>query len=137
MLKWHETFDGLAAEHIPLDSDDQFHLVINYRKGYECRDGSWSPGYFFVGVLCRKPLYGHLFVHDKDHIESAEDAVRCVWDFTGFPHASIIELKRIIETNGDLPPFNFAGKNPGSHRFDSTKPNKANTPKRWNMYSKG
>jgi hypothetical protein len=53
--------------------------------------------------------------------------LQCVRDFTGFPHASEIELKIIIETNGDLPMFNLAGKYAGSHRFDSTKPNKANT----------
>jgi hypothetical protein len=103
MLKWYKTFDGLTAERIPLYDHDDYHLVINFQRGYECVDGSWAPGYFFVGIRSKKPLYGNLFVDDMDHIKSAKEAMQWVWKFTGFPHASQMELQRIIDTNGDLP----------------------------------
>jgi hypothetical protein len=121
MLKWHEatSFSGIGAEHIPLYGDDEFHLVINYIRGYESTSG-WIPGYFFVGVSCKNPRYGNLFLQKTDHITTAEDAVKQVWEFTGFLHASVKELKKIIDTNGDLEK---------SGRFDSRKPNEADKPK--------
>jgi hypothetical protein len=104
MLKWHEasTFNGVGAEHIPLYGNDDFQLVVNYRKGYEST-GGWVPGCFFVGVLCKNPRYGNLFIDKMDHLPTAKDAVKWVWEFTGFPHVSIKELERIIDTNGNLP----------------------------------
>jgi hypothetical protein len=104
MPKWYKaaTSNGIAAEHIPLYDSDKFQLAINYREGYESI-GGWVPGYFFVGVLCKNPHYGHLYVHQMNRIATAEDAVEWIWRFTGFPHASIKELKKVIDTNGNLP----------------------------------
>jgi hypothetical protein len=107
MLKWREaaSFDGIGAEPVPLDNKNKFQLVVNYKKGYESTEG-WVPGYFFVGVSCKNPQYGNLFVDKIDYVSTAEDVVKWVWEFTGFPHVSVKELKKIIDTNGDLVSLN-------------------------------
>jgi hypothetical protein len=105
MLKWREasSFSGIGAEHIPLYDNDEFHLVINYIKGYESAGAGWITGYFFIGVSCKNPCYGHLFIRQMDRITTAEEAVKWVWEFTGFPHASVKELQKVIDTNGNPP----------------------------------
>jgi hypothetical protein len=104
MHKWHEatSFNGIAMDPVPLFNDDKFKLVINYKKGYEIA-GGWVPGCFFIGVSCKASRYGNLFIHEIDHVSTAEDAAKWAWEFTKFPYIGIKELQRIIDTNGNPP----------------------------------
>ena len=106
MAEWEEawTFRGIGIKHIPLS--ENFHLTVNYRRGGECRDGSWQAGSFLVGVASEKAYYGHLFLDIEKEIETAEEAYECIFRFTGEYHIPLRELREVQETNGR--PFGLA-----------------------------